>query len=642
MKKVVLFLILLMSVIGQGIKAQELSTATLIVLSDFDGTERFLIAEDSSSTWVMRAIEWDSLIAVISDSLGGFGIVAPTEHTNNYDIPKWTTGLFDWQDSVSTGMDIIDTTLYSLIVYTDSVYLYVENDTLKFRSSSSGDVTKAGDNDFTGVNTFAKTVSGSYDLTLYNNSSGATADSRFIIGEDLSAFSVGILSHQNVSNPASGMFKTDGTTLLGLGAGGLTLGANNASGDVGIYAGGNADANLVLHLNDDLNVGLGTTLFGTNAVKTFSMGIGTAPTTSPADVIQLYVKDRSGAGTSDLYVRNEEGNEYLLSQSAGGGDVTEAGNNDFTGVNNFADSVQAAYIHIEETDQTTGLYVHNSPSGIDGHYYGVRVRFDGTSTGVYTAYSVLGINSLSNLTGANIGVYGAADDGKTNTGVWGTCSGDSTNTGVKGSASGGTVNWSGYFDPADVFIGDVLHMGATTPPSSTANTAKMWAADSAAGYTEMYMIDEQGVITQQTEHAMDAPAWMYDYPNGGADRIGVSYDVYKGLVTFNNFDRDLKLNQMGRLNKTLPTDSLDLITFYQETYSEYNSRTGHNLQTSDWDADQETYRVQSLKDIRQWEDEKQTFDEMLAKGKNTMKKFIKEKPRLHKKKKQPKRTKQGG
>jgi len=56
------------------------------------------------------------------------------------------------------------------------------------------------------------------------------------------------------------------------------------------------------------NVGIGTTTFGTSAVKVLAMGSGTAPTTSPADAAQVWVADEGGAaGIASLHMRDEVG-----------------------------------------------------------------------------------------------------------------------------------------------------------------------------------------------------------------------------------------------------------------------------------------------------------------------------------------------
>lgn len=52
------------------------------------------------------------------------------------------------------------------------------------------------------------------------------------------------------------------------------------------------------------NLGIGVTTWGTSAVKVFGIGNGTEPSTSPADMIQLYSVDES-AGNATLGIRTE-------------------------------------------------------------------------------------------------------------------------------------------------------------------------------------------------------------------------------------------------------------------------------------------------------------------------------------------------
>lgn len=63
------------------------------------------------------------------------------------------------------------------------------------------------------------------------------------------------------------------------------------------------------------NFGVGTTEFGTSASKVLALGNGTAPTTSPLDMVQLYAVDYDdGDGaSSELFVRDEDGNATNLS-----------------------------------------------------------------------------------------------------------------------------------------------------------------------------------------------------------------------------------------------------------------------------------------------------------------------------------------
>jgi hypothetical protein len=59
------------------------------------------------------------------------------------------------------------------------------------------------------------------------------------------------------------------------------------------------------------NVGIGVTSFGTSAANVLGIRNGTAPSTSPADMVQLYAEDVSSS--SELKVRDEAGNVTTLS-----------------------------------------------------------------------------------------------------------------------------------------------------------------------------------------------------------------------------------------------------------------------------------------------------------------------------------------
>lgn len=67
---------------------------------------------------------------------------------------------------------------------------------------------------------------------------------------------------------------------------------------------------------DSGNISLGNVAAGTNADKVMVFANGTAPTTSPVDIAQIYAADHAGAGTSTIHVRNEEGDIFKFIKSA--------------------------------------------------------------------------------------------------------------------------------------------------------------------------------------------------------------------------------------------------------------------------------------------------------------------------------------
>jgi hypothetical protein len=95
--------------------------------------------------------------------------------------------------------------------------------------------------------------------------------------------------------------------------GGQATGAGNTNGG-GVFVIGGAKANSGTNGNVLLaidyastkrgNVGVGIAGFGTSAVGVLGIGNGTEPTTSPADMVQLYSVDLS-AGNATLGLRTE-------------------------------------------------------------------------------------------------------------------------------------------------------------------------------------------------------------------------------------------------------------------------------------------------------------------------------------------------
>lgn len=66
-----------------------------------------------------------------------------------------------------------------------------------------------------------------------------------------------------------------------------------------------------MRIDNSGNIGVGITSFGTSAAKVIAIGNGTAPSTSPADGVQLYAQDV--AASSELRVRDEAGSVTTLS-----------------------------------------------------------------------------------------------------------------------------------------------------------------------------------------------------------------------------------------------------------------------------------------------------------------------------------------
>ena len=130
------------------------------------------------------------------------------------------------------------------------------------------------------------------------------------------------------------MLESSGHTEMTIASGntnqGVILFADDGANEIGRIIYDHNDDTLGLYTNNVVrltldvsgNMGLDQTSWGTNAVSVFAIGSGTAPTTSPADAVQMWCADREAtAGTAGLHVRSEDGTSHILSDRVGFGTV---------------------------------------------------------------------------------------------------------------------------------------------------------------------------------------------------------------------------------------------------------------------------------------------------------------------------------
>jgi hypothetical protein len=119
---------------------------------------------------------------------------------------------------------------------------------------------------------------------------------------------VGLASHVDGVLPvANGGTGTATGSITGTGA--LVLAAGGANQNVTLTPSGTGATIL------NGNVGIGTTSFGASAAKALGMGAGTAPTTAPADMAQMWVQDQA-AGNACFHFLTELGKTIKLYQQA--------------------------------------------------------------------------------------------------------------------------------------------------------------------------------------------------------------------------------------------------------------------------------------------------------------------------------------
>ena len=80
-----------------------------------------------------------------------------------------------------------------------------------------------------------------------------------------------------------------------------------------------------LRIDSSGNIGFNQASFGTGAAEVLALGSGTAPSSSPADAVQLWAADRGGvAGKAALHIRTEDGAAHVIGDRVGFGTASPA------------------------------------------------------------------------------------------------------------------------------------------------------------------------------------------------------------------------------------------------------------------------------------------------------------------------------
>ena len=215
-----------------------------------------------------------SLTGVIK---GSSGVLSALTGTSNY-VAKWT-------DANTLGNSII-----------------------RDDGANVGIGTEPGTSDYGGTYRMLSVANGA-GYGVIQGETSATAS-----GSAVSSFN-GYTSGASGHNIVAGTFiELDGTS------------STNASGRMSFYTADGLGGYLArMRINSSGNIGFNTTTFGTSLAKGIAIGAGTAPTTSPADAVQLVVVDRGGtAGKGSLLLRTEDGTSHVFGDRVGIGTVTPA------------------------------------------------------------------------------------------------------------------------------------------------------------------------------------------------------------------------------------------------------------------------------------------------------------------------------
>ena len=158
--------------------------------------------------------------------------------------------------------------------------------------------------------------------------------------------------------------------------------------------------------------------------------------------------------------------------------------------------------------------------------------------------------------------------------------------------------------------GSLLLSALAAEPSAVPGYAQLYAATN-TGVTEMFVQGDDGTETQISPHADDAPATFYDLAAGDMKEIvwrEANPFLTNGRVSFINMRRMARITELntrailylaGNNNSSLsnalvklkgmsPAQRQVLIT---ETFPEYNSRTGRNLQPLIWEDVEQARQV---------------------------------------------------
>lgn len=176
-----------------------------------------------------------------------------------------------------------------------------------------------------------------------------------------------------------------------------------------------------LIVDANANIGFSTETFGTNAAKAIGIAAGTAPTSSPADAVQLWCADRNGvAGQAGLHIRSEDGTTHCMSDEVSFGVAAGNGAHFYVYSANGQHWFKNGAVYIEygsaykylELQQTANYgYITNSYGNLflnaTGHITTQAAKRLGVGKASNTPDQMLEIEETETITGAVTDGYAA-------------------------------------------------------------------------------------------------------------------------------------------------------------------------------------------------------------------------------------------
>jgi hypothetical protein len=159
------------------------------------------------------------------------------------------------------------------------------------------------------------------------------------------------------------------------------------------------------------NVGIGQASWGTSAAKVLAIGSGTAPSTSPADAVQLWSADRNAvAGAASLHLRTEDGTSHVFGDRFGINTITPSCN---LHVTKTFDTIGATGASYQLPTYQNGLFetIVNGDDDVNSSYsFGGAVYFKSDITNTandYSKYYHIAFGNISNNANPKLGaLYG--------------------------------------------------------------------------------------------------------------------------------------------------------------------------------------------------------------------------------------------